>query len=80
MFHEKLKSMSLFLMHKHLFFVFFFVFRQTRITIYFKSFVNNNFVCHASLSKISLISNKKHVEFKIHNQSIQNRNLTFSFS
>ena len=38
MFHEKFKSMSLFLMHKQLFSAFFFKqmrFRQMRITIYF---------------------------------------------
>ena len=80
MFHNKFKFSSFFVKQLCLFFVFFIDLRQTRITIYFKSFVNNDFVYYASLSKFSLILNKKHVEFKIHNQSTQNRDLTFLFS
>ena len=50
-------------MQTRLHFVFFFDFRQMRITIYFKSFVCNN-----NASK--LISTKKHVDLKTSDQSI----------
>ena len=74
MFHDKLKFSSFFVKQIRLFFAFFFdqmLNRQKRIIAYFKSTIS---------SKISLISNKKHAEFKNHDQSTQNRDLTFLIS
>ena len=71
-------NFRVFLLNKYVyFFVFFFdqmLHRQMNIFSYFKS-INE---CFAFLSTIKLTQNKKHVEFKIHNQSIRNRDLTFS--
>ena len=70
MFHDKLKFSNFLVKQICLSFASFFdqmLHRQMRIIAYFKSAIS---------SKISLISNKKHAEFKFHDQSTQNRDLT----
>ena len=79
MFHDKLKFSNFFVKQIRLFFIFHFEkmrVRQMRIIFYFKSVINSFTSLFFISTKIKLISNKKHAEFKNHDQSIQNRDLT----
>ena len=70
-FHDKFRSSSLFAKQIRLFFIFIFEsmrFRQIRIISYFKSVIDNNH-SFESISKITLISIKKHVNSKTRTQS-----------